>query len=329
MAVGVVRKIFRRAVGRGALSGLEGPLVSAIRISTKRLTENFGKVLNEIEATLGKNLDRTHSWKTTDEARIILRPRDEFIKDVRAIETATRDNLAEARMLEEHFRDLVSKAELSKDVDAISEARNLFVEASQARHHASQAHDAAKNALTIAKQDQQSQVLSVIMLGQAKDHIKKAHSIMTNISKGSTVGGAALAGVAYQYNNESTATAQAVKEGVFTAIDYTLSTTATAECVLTLGVGCATDAALEYSMNKTVEIGAPVVVPIASKVIDWGSQKMEPVATGVNAVVDEAGKQLHQKVGTKLEAAFRVPENVARQAAQQATGGSWWPSLAP
>jgi hypothetical protein len=326
MAVNVVRKIFRRAIGRGGISGLESSLVSAIRRSTERLTENFGKVLNEVERTLGKNLDRTHSWKTTDEARIILRPRDEFIKDVQAIETATRGNLADARMLEEHFRDLVSKAELSKDSDAISEARNLLVEASQVRHHAGQAHDAAKNALAIAKQDQQSQVLSVIVLGQAKDHIAKAHSLMVNVSKASTVGGAALAGVAYQQNNRSTATAEAVKEGVFTAIDYTLSATAAAECVLTLGVGCATDVALEYGMDKAVKVGAPVVVPVVSQVMDWGSRKIETAAAGVKAVAGEAGDQLNQRVGTKLDAAFRVPENAARQAVQQASGGSWWPS---
>ncbi|MEZ5404607.1 MAG: hypothetical protein R3F23_00120 [Verrucomicrobiia bacterium] len=263
--------------------------------------------------------------ESRDSTTIILRPHNKFIKDVETIKLTTGKHLLEVKEIETYLQYLAKQLNESGGASA-KEAKKLLAKVAELRKHAEKADQSAKRAFDIASNHgQRSQVVSIVALGEAKDHIAQAQSIMSQISNDPSLRNAILAGAAASY---SPGTLEVVTDGVLDAIDYGLETADAVECLSTLGVSCAVDAGLEYALDKAIEVAAPVVEPIASEVMDRGGQGMATVVGGASALVNKASKQLNEKVGTKLEAAFQVPQKAAYNVAERATGGLW-PSFSP
>ncbi|MBX7157428.1 MAG: hypothetical protein K1X66_03475 [Verrucomicrobiae bacterium] len=325
MALGVVRSAFRRARRHFWGGSLSDAIEESIKLKINGLSKKFDDINRKIEENLKKNLD-VPLWDDVSPPLVILRPHKEFIKDVEAIKLATGQHLLEVKEIETYLKSLEKELKGSGSADA-REAKKLLAKVVELRKHAESADQSAKKALGIARDyGQRSQVASIVALGEAKDDIAKAQSIMSQISKDPALKDAILAGATAGY---SRGTLEVVTDGVLDAIDYGLETADAVECVSTFGVSCVVDAGLEYALDKAIEVSAPVVEPVVGQVIEWGGQGVATVAAGAGAVADEAGKQLNKRVGTKLEAAFRVPEKATQEIGNRATGGSWWPSFSP
>lgn len=322
MAIGFVRKLVRRITGRSEVNVNRQLVAQTSNSVLKSVTDRFYSIF--CKAAELRNHIQNHYKKSLQNYKQGRISATDLKAEVAKVERLAKEAHDEAEVLYLQIEKLkTSPLDHSIDPETL---QTLSLDAAQAHYYAKQAYESAQKAragFSIEKIESMDSLFE-----PTKDHTHNALVSVGRVSaKYSTVMGGAFL-VNTDQENRYTSASEVVLNGALNIVDYSLAGTAAVECVATVGLGCATDAALEYGMDKTVEIAAPVVMPVANRVIEWGSQKMETMATGVNAVADEAGKQFQKKVGVRLNEALQMPEKAVEATANRAPWGSW-PSFSP
>jgi hypothetical protein len=322
MAVGFIRKLVRRITGRSEVNVSRQLVAETSNSALKSVTDRFYDIFCKT-AELRNHIQNHYqrSLQNYKQGRISA---TDLKAEVAKVEKLAKEAHDEAEVLYLQIEKLkASPLDHSIDPETL---QALSLDAAQARYYTQQAYASAQKARANFSTET-SEAMSTLFEKTATHTRNACESSGRVAAKYSSLMGGALL-ISNNQENRYASASEAVLEGVVTVMDYTLAGAATVECVATLGVGCAVDAGLEYGMDKAIEVGAPVVVPVANQVIEWGSQKIETVASGVNVVVDEAGKQLQKRVGTRLNEAFQVPKEAVEAAANRTPWDSW-PKLSP
>ncbi|MBX7157429.1 MAG: hypothetical protein K1X66_03480 [Verrucomicrobiae bacterium] len=319
MAFGLARRIWRRLF-RGSVEEVPPQALPPVSSATNWIS----KAMNSFQSSIRKFSKDLQNVET----RLAFLAKNSGPVELVELAAATDNVLKRAKTIEERAKTFLKVNEQMGTEMQKLEAQNLILEATKLRHYAEETQKAAQRAID-------NQGCSTAEMTAAYDSALTDIKRYTNLSKEASktfqratnhrvwMGSAS---VAFTYPEDNrTETTKAVQNGLLTALDYNLKAGEAVECAVTVGLMCAVDAGLGYAFNKAVDVSAPVV----EKAIDLATPVVQTAGSTVNTVADEAGKQFNEKVGTKLEAAFRVPEKATQEIGNRATGGSWWPSFSP